>query len=218
MSTPTTGLFGFVNQLQLGPGLTRGFVVDATSPTPTLTLGLEQSLAARFASQFPMNPGTGGGYGQFLVNSNMTLSGPGSSPAIPLVGVPTLFDTGHPLGPIIFTGNSVSIDPSLTTTNFWGTFLKEGITMDFALGNVTQSWMSDGFNIEVSTTNGTGGVLLGLPFFDSYAVMYDVENGVVGFASSDVPEIDPAGMGSVLALVAGTLGLVERRRPLATRA
>ena len=27
-----------------------------------------------------------------------------------------------------------------------------------------------------------------------------------------VPEIDPAGMGSVLALVSGTLGLLERKR------
>ena len=30
--------------------------------------------------------------------------------------------------------------------------------------------------------------------------------------SAPVPEIDPAGMGSVLALVAGALGLLERRR------
>ena len=29
---------------------------------------------------------------------------------------------------------------------------------------------------------------------------------------SGVPEIDPAGMGSVLALVTGALGLLERRR------
>ena len=30
--------------------------------------------------------------------------------------------------------------------------------------------------------------------------------------SSPVPEIDPAGMGSVLALVTGALGVLERRR------
>ena len=30
--------------------------------------------------------------------------------------------------------------------------------------------------------------------------------------ASAVPEIDPAGMGSVLALLGGVLGLVERRR------
>ncbi|MCY3017291.1 MAG: SUMF1/EgtB/PvdO family nonheme iron enzyme [Planctomycetota bacterium] len=32
-------------------------------------------------------------------------------------------------------------------------------------------------------------------------------------ASSSVPEIDPSGLGSVLALLAGALGLLERRRP-----
>jgi hypothetical protein len=34
---------------------------------------------------------------------------------------------------------------------------------------------------------------------------------MAGFTAS-VPEIDPAGMGSVLALVSGALGLLERRR------
>ena len=36
--------------------------------------------------------------------------------------------------------------------------------------------------------------------------------GIVEVAPSAVPEIDPAGMGSVLALVTGGLGLLERRR------
>jgi formylglycine-generating enzyme required for sulfatase activity len=35
---------------------------------------------------------------------------------------------------------------------------------------------------------------------------------LAGLPSSPVPEIDPAGMGSVLALVTGVLGLLERRR------
>jgi hypothetical protein len=35
---------------------------------------------------------------------------------------------------------------------------------------------------------------------------------VIGTVVAPVPEIDPAGMGSVLALVAGALGLLERRR------
>jgi len=35
---------------------------------------------------------------------------------------------------------------------------------------------------------------------------------VIGTASAPVPEIDPAGIGSVLALVTGALGLLERRR------
>lgn len=39
---------------------------------------------------------------------------------------------------------------------------------------------------------------------------------LASLASAPVPEIDPAGMGSVLALVTGALGLLERRRPKAT--
>jgi len=43
--------------------------------------------------------------------------------------------------------------------------------------------------------------------------------GNTGFRlASSVPEIDPAGMGSVLALVTGALGLIERRRLKAQRA
>ena len=43
------------------------------------------------------------------------------------------------------------------------------------------------------------------------------ESNAIGFrlaspVASGVPEIDPAGFGSVFALVAGALGLLERRR------
>jgi sulfatase modifying factor 1 len=40
---------------------------------------------------------------------------------------------------------------------------------------------------------------------------------LAGPSSTPVPEIDPAGMGSVLALVAGALGVLERRRARALR-
>ena len=36
---------------------------------------------------------------------------------------------------------------------------------------------------------------------------------LAGASSLTVPEIDPAGLGPVLALLAGALGLLERRRP-----
>ena len=47
-----------------------------------------------------------------------------------------------------------------------------------------------------------------------FEMQLDAENSNVGFrlAVSAVPEIDPAGTGSVLALVAGALALIERRR------
>jgi hypothetical protein len=36
--------------------------------------------------------------------------------------------------------------------------------------------------------------------------------------ATPIPEIDPSGVGSVLALVSGALGLLERRRLMAKRA
>jgi len=36
--------------------------------------------------------------------------------------------------------------------------------------------------------------------------------GIVAGAPASIPEIDPAGVGTVLALVTGALGLLERRR------
>jgi formylglycine-generating enzyme required for sulfatase activity len=61
-----------------------------------------------------------------------------------------------------------------------------------------------------------GPVLLSSSYSVSFAPSY--EFGTIGFRlasevnSAPVPEIDPAGMGSVLALVTGALGLLERRR------
>lgn len=49
--------------------------------------------------------------------------------------------------------------------------------------------------------------------FDGVGGKWPLINGFqVRLAASAVPEIDPAGVGSVLALVAGTLSLLERRR------
>jgi formylglycine-generating enzyme required for sulfatase activity len=65
-------------------------------------------------------------------------------------------------------------------------------------------WGKNAFNLSSSSRLGPG------PAF---------ENGYFGFrlasplsGPSGVPEIDPAGVGSVLALVTGALGLLERRR------
>ena len=53
--------------------------------------------------------------------------------------------------------------------------------------------------------------------YQNTPVGYQAQSSDVGFrlvspAIEPVPEIDPAGMGSVLALVTGALGLLERRR------
>ena len=65
-------------------------------------------------------------------------------------------------------------------------------------GNDAQEWS------EFASFNGSG--------------TYDSNTGIFSIAGLlAVPEIDPAGFGSVAALVTGALGLLERRRPSASR-
>jgi len=47
---------------------------------------------------------------------------------------------------------------------------------------------------------------------DPYMMSYPDNNWTIAMAASPVPEIDPAGFGSVAALITGALGLIERRR------
>jgi len=49
-------------------------------------------------------------------------------------------------------------------------------------------------------------------FTGSFSVVQRVNSLAISYSPADVPEIDPSGMGSVLALVTGALGLLERRR------
>ena len=61
-------------------------------------------------------------------------------------------------------------------------------------------------------------IAFGLSVSDRITIAPSTESNDTGFrlaspvSGSGVPEIDPAGMGSVLALVTGALGLLERRR------
>ena len=63
-----------------------------------------------------------------------------------------------------------------------------------------------------------GGTWLDYAYFQSSSLSFSfdpaTEGSDIGFrlASPAVPEIDPSSLGSVLALVLGSLGLLERRR------
>jgi len=64
--------------------------------------------------------------------------------------------TGLPVRPVIDTGSSVSIDPTLTSTGPFGTSLDAGLTMERALGDVPRSWVSNGSAIAVTSTEEAG--------------------------------------------------------------
>jgi autotransporter-associated beta strand protein len=87
-----------------------------------------------------------------------------------------------------------------------------------------QSWTV--FDLGTGVTAGFGNLSLGGSLYDSKGSWLSSARGSFGLGqngedvvllytafSAPVPEIDPAGFGSVAALVAGALGLLERRRP-----
>jgi len=65
-----------------------------------------------------------------------------------------------------------------------------------ATGDTDAAWIRNGSNSEASSSRS----------------LYGISETLTVASPSSVPEIDPAGMGSVLALVTGALGLLERRR------
>lgn len=80
-------------------------------------------------------------------------------------------------------------------------------SVQFALGDVT--WSVPDSAITVQSGSGAGGIIPGLPFFQHYAVMYDVDNGNVGFATAAVPE--PSAYAMALAgLACGGFTLLRR--------
>ena len=110
LTDPKSGLYSFINQFQMGQGMTKGFVVDATSASPTLTLGFDQPTTARFAWHYPMISGTiPNSYEEFLVTSALTFSGTGGGQSASIPHVSTLFDTGTPVSMLILTGSSLSL-------------------------------------------------------------------------------------------------------------
>jgi hypothetical protein len=58
----------------------------------------------------------------------------------------------------------------------------------------------------------------GIAPFLEYDIVYNLDGGTLTLvpASAPVPEIDPAGFGSVFAFVAAAFGLIEQRRRKAT--
>ena len=207
LTDPSAGLYGFINQFQTGTGVTPGFVVDATSPRPTLTLGLDQTVTSRFSAVAPLVAGTNGGFMENLVNANFTFTSATSSTSLP--AIPTIFDTGTPGSMVIYTGSAMQLPPGFEPVTIGGIAVLPECTVQFSLGGA--NWSVSSTDVAVMpAANSVGGITLGLPFFEDYAVMYDVGSGTIGFAAAAVPE--PATSAMVLAGLAGVGFSLWRRR------
>lgn len=124
-------------------------------------------------------------------------------------------------------GTRIANDLTTNTGGFWSGSLLTGTVLNMHLDGTTindETWtgsnddgtsytgyvLGDGFSI-VGDTNSTYSFInydseRGTGYYYLYGMSADLT------VPAAVPEIDPAGMGSVLALLIGGLGLLERRR------
>ena len=141
--------------------------------------------------------------GNLFVNvySNAT-DRPGSS-----LGTLSGSDNPASAGQYTYTSNGINLDPS---TIYW---LVAGVSS----GNGDYRWL---YAFDVAASTGVWSIPSTNTYStyqygnwnsgDEYPYLFSIE--ATATAPSSVPEIDPNSLGSVLALVMGALGLLERRR------
>jgi sulfatase modifying factor 1 len=195
----------------------------------TLTSGTNATAAARnvgatywlptedqwYKAAYYKGSGTNAGYWTYAMQSNSTPLTVGAT----LVGTGTL----SAVSPVT-TGNSANFnfaadwnsqDGNVTTVGTNGGASAYG-TFDMS-GNVRE-W-TDLTGSAGSTRALRGGAYISAAFGVSTGyrgvvspTYTEYSDGGFRLASASVPEVDPAGMGSVIAFVTGALGLLERRR------
>lgn len=177
---------------QLPGNLSSGFIVELgcdRASGPRLILGLTDANRARFRTRVAMQPGTGETfpvsglptYSQQIILADYELSRRG---VVQSFTVGTLLDTGAPTT-TIGESDELRIDRSLVTdgdlrpatyVSVVAPGVDEGdLDLAFLAGKVP------GVNEVNVKDDGNGDVNLGLIPFFRYDVMFDVENGVVGF-------------------------------------
>ena len=221
------GIDQLAAQLLYGPGVTAGFRVHASDENPWVQFGLSASDTALATTSFALNVGSGTSPAGVKYYDNLVVTGSLSvTHGTREFKQPTgfIFDTGA--STTIHSGTNVQFPDDLTKDGY-GKRVKDG-----ALVVVSGSSLLDGnwpafINITASATDKVGVqnddsstkkgpyyLHTGIAPFLEYDVVYNLDGETLTLvpAFPSVPEIDPAGIGSVLALVAAALGLVEQRR------
>jgi hypothetical protein len=221
----TSSLSTLLTNGPLGSDVKLGYVVDVAgikAGTGALTIGLTQApidslknapgaIELRMnhsADQIQTYKGLVTGYQKGLAMTTVTVDG--SSGSISEL-LPTVFDTGGGKNGVIYYADGTSTGPFVNYSPN-GQF-----TLTTTDGDVFESWT--GFSpwggsvtvfgnqsADLNRVN-TGGYL-----FESYVVMVDLEDATLTLVPFAVPEIDPVGLPSVLAVIGGGLGLLVRRR------
>jgi len=208
LSDSQSGLMHIVSSQTYGPSVTNGFLIDATSTGPTLTIGPDQATVAQFTHWFDMNT-TGAEINQLLISPGYSIDAGGGQ--VSLGALPTLLDTGTPPDSLLFITQGSAVDVSAFTTNG---YLNDGVSITMLLGDTPYTLTSDASHrISVygnPSDSKSGGLTYGLNFFRDHQVLYDLDNKRVGILA--VPE--PSTFFCVLAagLWLGFLRLTRRSR------
>ena len=221
------GIDQLAAQLLYGPGVTAGFRVHASDENPWVQFGLSASDTALATTSFALNVGSGTSPAGVKYYDNLVVTGSLSvTDGVREFKQPTgfIFDTGA--STTIHSGTNVQFPDDLTKDGA-GKRVKDGALVvvsgsslldgDWtAFMNITAS-SSDKVGVQnddSSTKHGPYYLNTGIAPFLENDIIYNLEGETLTLvpAFAPVPEIDPAGIGSVLALVAAALGLVEQRR------
>ena len=220
------GIDQLAAQLLYGPAVTAGFRVHASDENPWVQFGLSASDTALATTSFALNVGSGTSpagvkyYDTLVVTGSLSVTH-GAREFKQPTGF--IFDTGA--STTIHSGTNVQFPDDLTKDGY-GKRVKDG-----ALVVVSGSSLLDGDwpafmtitasssdkvgvqNDDSSTKQGPYYLNTGIAPFLEYDLVYNLDGETLTLvpAFPPVPEIDPAGIGSVLALVAAALGLVEQR-------
>ena len=230
------GIDQLAAQLLYGPAVTAGFRVHASDENPWVQFGLSASDTALATTSFALNVGSGTSPAGVKYYDNLVVTGSLSvTDGVREFKQPTgfIFDTGA--STTIHSGTNVQFPDDLTKDGA-GKRVKDG-----ALVVVSGSSLLDGDwtafmtitasssdkvgvqNDDSSTKHGPYYLNTGIAPFLENDIIYNLEGETLTLvpAFAPVPEIDPAGIGSVLALLAAAIGLVEQRgrqkQPAVTR-
>lgn len=186
----------YANTANGGNGLAQSFTTTATASTITTAV-------LKLSNNYPQPPG----------NYSVSIWGSDAVTHAPTTQVASIYSGGmsnlsNSLTEVTYSGLNIALTP---LTQYWMVVLTDpaagGIgwsTSAYSVGDVgnTSQYYS-------SYTHATSSWMTPLSSANGPRIM---EITATATAPAAVPEIDPAGMGSVLALVTGALGLLERWR------
>jgi len=226
------GMDSLAGQLLYGPGVTPGFRVHASDPYPWVQFGLSAADTVLSATSFALNLASGTSpagvqYADpFVVTGSLSVTG-GSPPFNEVTGL--IFDTGAATTIHSGTAGSTStvvFPASLTSagTDTADTFVMQGLSIVVSGSSVLNGdWpafidltTSPADKVRVQFHSPFGDVYYlntGITPFTANDVVYDLAGQTLTLVPrSAVPELDPSGVGVVIAVVGGVLGLLERGR------